>query len=358
MGLDVRAARVTWTVLVFVVCGWLLVSARHTILVFIVALFFAYMLSPLVEYLHRRTPKRVSKTLSLAVVYVALIAILVGAGFLLGPRIADEAVALSQNAPALLKGQSIAPPAFIPEWLHPYWSRIVEGIRDRISAGTQEVMPILRTIGTHVGQVASSLLLVVLVPILSFFFLKDAHELYTGIVEMFHGRTNQPLVEAILEDVHFVLGKYMRALILLAVATFVVYLLFFTIAGVPYAALLAAFAAPLEFIPVLGPAVASVSILLVCLFSAYNHVFWVVVFLICYRLFQDYVLSPYLMSEGVELHPLLVIFGVLAGEQIGGVGGMFLSVPVMATARVIYRRFRAERQRQSQHPVETTTPIT
>jgi predicted PurR-regulated permease PerM len=55
-------------------------------------------------------------------------------------------------------------------------------------------------------------------------------------------------------------------------------------------------------------------------------------------LIQDYVLQPYLMSSGVALHPLLVIFGVLAGEQVGGVPGMFLSIPVLATLRVIYVR--------------------
>ena len=83
-------------------------------------------------------------------------------------------------------------------------------------------------------------------------------------------------------------------------------------------------------------------IIVVCALTAFPHVFWVVAFLVLYRLAQDYVLSPYLMSEGVELHPLLVIFGVLAGEQVGGVPGMFLSVPVLAILRVIFMRLRGE----------------
>ena len=107
-------------------------------------------------------------------------------------------------------------------------------------------------------------------------------------------------------------------------------------------ALLAAIAAPLEFIPVIGPAVASLTIVVVSAISGFEHLVWVIAFLVLYRLFQDYVLSPYLMSEGVELHPLLVIFGVLAGERIGGVGGMFLSVPVLAIMRVIFLRLRGE----------------
>jgi predicted PurR-regulated permease PerM len=55
------------------------------------------------------------------------------------------------------------------------------------------------------------------------------------------------------------------------------------------------------------------------------------------------VLQPYLMSSGVEVHPLLIIFGVLAGEQVGGVPGMFLSIPVIATLRVVFMRLRKTR---------------
>ena len=65
-----------------------------------------------------------------------------------------------------------------------------------------------------------------------------------------------------------------------------------------------------------------------------------------YRLFQDYVLSPHLMSKGVELHPLLIIFGVFAGGEIGGVAGIFLSVPVLALIRLLYHRLRNFRQRR------------
>ncbi len=60
-------------------------------------------------------------------------------------------------------------------------------------------------------------------------------------------------------------------------------------------------------------------------------------------MFQDYILSPHLMSKGVELHPLLVIFGVFAGGEIGGVAGVFLSIPVLALIRLLYHRLRKMR---------------
>src|SRR6185369_8506629 len=113
----------------------------------------------------------------------------------------------------------------------------------------------------------------------------------------------------------------------------------------PYPALLAGLAALLEFIPVVGPLVGSVTIVMVAGFADYEHLLWLVVFLVVFRIFQDYVLNPYLLSAGVEIHPLLVLFGVLAGEQIAGIPGMFFSAPVIASLRVIWNRLQHREER-------------
>jgi predicted PurR-regulated permease PerM len=63
-----------------------------------------------------------------------------------------------------------------------------------------------------------------------------------------------------------------------------------------------------------------------------------IAFLVAFRVLQDYVISPRLMSRGVELHPILVIFGVFAGAEIGGIAGVFLSVPALALARLLVDR--------------------
>jgi predicted PurR-regulated permease PerM len=144
--------------------------------------------------------------------------------------------------------------------------------------------------------------------------------------------------------VHLLLAQYMRALILLAAAAFVAYGAFFSLIGVPCGILLAAIAFPLEFIPMLGPLAAGVIILMVAGLSGFHHLLWILVFLAVFRVFQDYVLSPHLLSTGTELHPLVVIFGVLAGGQIAGIMGSFLSVPVLATLRIVYRQLRKKPQ--------------
>jgi predicted PurR-regulated permease PerM len=59
-----------------------------------------------------------------------------------------------------------------------------------------------------------------------------------------------------------------------------------------------------------------------------------------FRIFQDYVLSPKLLSKGAKLQPVVVIFGILAGGQIAGIPGIFFSVPVLATFRILYRQLK------------------
>ena len=130
----------------------------------------------------------------------------------------------------------------------------------------------------------------------------------------------------------------MRALVLLGVVASLSYGVFFSLVGVPYGILLAAVAFPLEFIPMVGPLAGATIVLLVAGLSGSHHLLAIFVFLLAFRFLQDYVVSPHLLSAGMKLHPLLVIFGVLAGGSIAGIAGCFLSVPVLATLRIVYRQ--------------------
>jgi predicted PurR-regulated permease PerM len=112
--------------------------------------------------------------------------------------------------------------------------------------------------------------------------------------------------------------------------------------GVPFGVLLAVVAMALEFIPMIGPLTAVAIILLVTLISG-AHFWAVVIFVVAWRMFTDYFLSVRLMGQGVQLHPLLVLLGVLGGAEFAGVAGSFLSVPVLAMARILYVRTRRSR---------------
>ena len=350
LGIDPKAARVTWTV--FLV-GLLIATAyaiRATLVVLAISLFFAYMLMPIVVMVERYTPQRVSPAVALALVYLALIGALVGFGFTIGTRIADEANMLANRLPDLLQNRQWIDTIPLPGWLEPARQRIVQAIQSEFADGGKNLIPYIKNVGVQVLSGAKYIVDIVLVPILAFFFLKDGKEMRDALVDSFVDASRRPVVEGILADINRLLGQYIRALVLLGLSSFVAYSLFLGITGAPYAVLLAGVAAIFELIPVVGPLAAAVMVIVVTGLSGYTHVLWFIVFWVIFRLFQDYVLSPHLMSAGVELNPMLVLFGVLAGEQIAGIAGMFFSVPVLATLRVIFVRLQRTRRRHEFTP--------
>jgi predicted PurR-regulated permease PerM len=175
---------------------------------------------------------------------------------------------------------------------------------------------------------------------LAFLFILSATQIRTEIGFLFSGQTTS---QRIVEDLNRLFGRYIRALLLLSLAAFTAYALFLLGVGAPYALLLAAVAAVLEFVPVFGPLLSAVIIIAVAGLAEYPHVLWILVFIVGYRVFQDYFLAPRLMGAEAGLHPILILFGLLAGEEVAGVAGIFLSVPVMAATMIISRHLISDR---------------
>jgi predicted PurR-regulated permease PerM len=179
--------------------------------------------------------------------------------------------------------------------------------------------------------------------VLAFLFLKDGATIRDHVLSLIDPGPQRKLLNGILLDMDLVLAHYMRALVLLSGTTLTCYSIFLTIMGVSYSILLGVLAALLEFIPVIGPLAAAVIVVAVGGASS-GHVVALLIFVAAFRMFQDYVVAPHVMGHGVELHPILVLFGVFAGAELAGVAGTFLSVPILALARVLYRRVCQARQ--------------
>jgi predicted PurR-regulated permease PerM len=231
------------------------------------------------------------------------------------------------------------PSPVLPGTINDLKAQVAYNLRNDWANQSDQMMKSLPSAGLKFISVASNIIYVVIVPVLAFFFLKDGDAIRRHILETLDGGQLRAVVDSVMSDIHILLAQYMRALVLLSLATFTAYAFFFTIIKMPFGVLLAVLAMFLEFIPMIGPLTAAATILLVTLVS--GAPFWqVAVFLIAYRMFQDYLLSPHLMSQGAALHPLLVLLGVFGGAEVAGVAGSFLSVPVLATARILYIRTR------------------
>jgi predicted PurR-regulated permease PerM len=145
----------------------------------------------------------------------------------------------------------------------------------------------------------------------------------------------------LITDMDEMLAGYIRAQLMLAGLSLIAYTVVLLLLRVPYAAILAVIGGLAEFVPVVGPLVAAVSIFGVAFLTSYPHLILVVAFLAVWRLVQDYYSSPRIMGGKLELHPLAALFAILVGGEIGGVIGVFLSIPIMATLRILWRRWQS-----------------
>ena len=341
LAFDRRAARVTWTVFLVAAAIGAVYAVRRTLLVFFLAIFFSYMLYPLVRRIEQMIPLRSARMVATAIVFV-LLGIVVAVIFaIVGPPLAGQASRLAARIPQVVNDPNMFDRVPFPDWLAPYRETMAEFVREHLP-DSDTAMPLAKQVGQTALRLFGDMIFIVLIPILAFLFITGGAAMRDGFLGWTAEGRHSPMWQHIVADLDKLFGRYIRALVLLSTATFVSYAIFFSVASVPYGVVLAALAAVLEFIPVIGPLVAAVAAILVAAVGGYDHLLVIIVFIGIYRLFQDYVVNPYLMSGGVAVPPLVVLFGLLAGEEIGGVVGIFLSIPTLAAARIVVLRVRED----------------
>jgi len=345
---DSRTARVLITTLVFALGLAFLYVARQTLIAFLFAVFFAYLMSPLVSHLERLLRGRGR---AIAVIYVGLVTGLVFFFMSMGPKVTQEGARLWQSLPTLLNQFSSGQIAEQIGEQHGWNYRTTELIRSLLANHGHEITQVAQHIGLRIADVAKQAWLLVIVPILAIFFLKDGRGFSDLALNLVQSRPKRELLQGVITDMNQMLAHFIRAQLILAGLSLVVYSLFLRIMGVPYYLLLGTVGGLLEFIPLLGPLTAAIIILSVSLLLGYKSWFVLVVFLGCWRLLQDYVSSPRILGKSMELHPLAAIFGIMAGGEVAGILGIYLSIPVMASLRIVFRRWRLYAEKKKFGPL-------
>jgi predicted PurR-regulated permease PerM len=334
---DGRTARVLFTTLVFALVVLLAWGARETLTLFLFAILFAYFLAPLVRILEK--PLR-GRGRAILVVYAGLIGALVGGGFIAGPSVANESRELVMSLPSLLN--RLASGELIQQFGRDHHIRpaLTGQIQGFLVAHRAELLGYGSSFASKLAAPAQRIWWLILIPILSLFFLKQGDSISDRAVAMGRSTRERGLIRSLLADTNVMLGGYIIAQITLAMLTLSAYTLYLSLTGAPYAFILGPIGGALEFIPVVGPAIGAVAIFTIALLAGYPHMIWLFLFLGTWRLIQDYVNAPRIMGRRVEINPLLQIFAVLVGGEVGGVVGALVAVPVVATLRILAEHFR------------------
>lgn len=345
---DSRTARVLVTVLLFALVLGFLYVARATLIAFLFAIFFAYLVSPLVAQLERVLKGRGR---AIAVIYTLLLGLVIVFFVLVGPKVTHEGARLGQALPGLLGQVSSGQLARQLGAEHGWSERSTEFVQAFLAGHKDDITQIAQHLGLRIADVAKQAWLFIVVPLLSIFFLKDGRSFGDFLLSTIQSRPQREFMQNVLSDLNQMLAHFIRAQLILAALTLLVYSAVLMLMRVPYALVLGFIGGVLEFVPVVGPLVAAVTIITVALLLSYKHWLILGVFLGIWRLLQDYVSSPRIMGDSMELHPLAAIFGVMAGGEVAGILGVYLSIPVMAALRIFFRRWRLYAEKKKFGPL-------
>ncbi len=316
--------------LILAIVGGILLVARiwQTILILVVALVLAGTFSPVVTWLERH---RIPRPAALAIILLALLGTIVGLGALIIPAFAHQFSMLSANAPA------------IQARLADFAARIppLAGQADTIRSA--EPKRLLDPIGSYAlksaGAAAQIIIFGFTTVVIAFYLIAD-HERVQGFLFALLPRRYHIRTARVLLDMETVVGGYMRgqAITSLSIGLFAFIVLW--LVGVPAALPLAILAAFADLIPLVGPVLAVAPCVLFALTIGPLQALIVLVALVIYHQFESHLLLPRVYGQSLRLSPLAVIVALLIGEQLLGIVGALLALPMAAGIRVLIENYR------------------
>ncbi len=344
-----------FTAFLFAVGLGFLYAARRTLILFLFAILFAYLINPAVGRLEKLVR---SRGWAITIIYLLLLIGLGVFGFLVGPRIARQSERLGASLPGLMDqastgqlsgqiGQVFAKIGNEHGWSDATQKRIQGFLMSRRG----DLSSLAQRIGIRAAEAAQQVWLLFLVPILAIFFLRDGGNFHEVLLALVQSRTQREFLQDVLQDLNQMLAQFIRAQLTLAALSLLAYTSVLGAMRVPYALMLGTAGGALEFIPMAGPLLAGTAMMIVAVLSGYQHWPFLLLFLFLWRMVLDYVISPRIMGGSVELHPLAALFGILAGGEIAGILGVYLSIPVMASLRIVWRRWRIYAEKRKFGPL-------
>ncbi|HZR95274.1 MAG TPA: AI-2E family transporter [Gaiellaceae bacterium] len=354
------------------VLAWVVAGAvRHAVFIFLVALLIALLLNPLVRTLGRVW---IPRGLAVAIVYLAFAAALAFAIIALATVVVQQTRHAATRVDNYFTVQSGHPRqtgavqdlAGFQHWLDTHHLKRIrvqkQGDKFLTSIGTNDVEKYTtKALNWAEGAglaVVSLLFSVVLVVVVSIYMLLDMERLSRTVNRRFPPASGTvPLVERMEQALaSYVKGQFALSLIIGASSGFGIWVLdlvgLFPNGG-RYAVLFGAWAGITELIPYVGPWLGAAPPVLFALVQHPLSALWVAFLFLGIQQLEGHVVVPKVMGHSLRLHPLLVIFGLLAGGEIYGFPGILVALPLLAAARAVWEFF-AERVSLARWPAEAS----
>lgn len=301
----------------------------NILLPFIISAFITYLLHPIVERLHAGGLHRGAAVFIIYIIFFGGLGLAIYKGL---PEIVKQIKDLSVSIPALAE-QYKGFVALIQEKT----SAWPEGIQDRVDAGIVSVEKGLDEMLTNVlssmVEIVNSIFTIALIPFISFYMLKDYKSIKKAVWYLTPRKWRQGGI-LFLRDVDQSLGSYIRGQLLVCVLIGSTTSLLFWLFHMKYPLLLGLIIGITNVIPYFGPVIGAIPSVIIASTISLKMMIISVSIVFAMQFLEGNVLSPLIVGKSLHMHPLMIMLALFAGEELGGIIGMILAVPILAVIKV------------------------
>ncbi|WP_298609043.1 AI-2E family transporter [uncultured Thiothrix sp.] len=325
---------------------------------FFVAALLAYLGDPLVDRLENM---KLSRTLSVTVVFVVISLIILIFFLFLVPLLEMQIKHLGEKLPGYLDWSLSMFGTYLQAQLG-VDPAILQGekLKELVASNWQQtgglIKNVLQTLSKSGFMVVGWLGTLALIPVLLFYLLRDWDNLVAYIHDLLP-RSVEPTVSRLAKESDEMLGAFLRGQFMVMIALSILYWLGLSLIGLDFALLIGFIAGLVSFVPYLGLIVGITIAGIAILFQTQDplNLLWILGVFVVVQVIEGSVLTPWLVGERIGLHPVAVIFAVLAGGQLFGFVGVLLALPVAAILVVIMRHLH-ETYKQSNVYTDASPP--
>lgn len=304
---------------------------KSILLPFLLALIISYVLNPLVSMIQRRGISRSLAVFLIYFVFIGSLAIIVINVF---PKLVTEFRELANYIPEII--------AKFESWIeiirhdhsNPLPDSIQNGIDSALDGLETKISDGFTNVTAFIGNTVNTIITIVLVPFVAYYFLKDYQILEKTIVT-FMPKKNRKRIIRVARDIDEALGNYIRGELLVCLIIGSLAYIGYLIVGLPYAIVLALIVGLTNIIPYLGPYIGAFPAIIVALSISWKMALSVVVVNVIIQIIEGNVVSPQVVGRKMNIHPLFIIISLLVGGKIAGILGLILAVPAFAILKVI-----------------------
>lgn len=324
---------------------WILYLLKPVVIPFLAAFFIAYLFSQPVNKLSRFLPR----WLAITNVFLAISLVMVWAVWFVVPLVWKQLIYFRDSLPAGIQwvNHTLLPwgaVTFNLENMQIDTDKLSKVVMDYIQTNynMDSIQSMLLSIvqsGLSVIQVSGT---VVLIPIITFYFLLDWNRMLARIHTLIPPRFETKTMQ-IVKDCHDVLGAFVKGQFLVMVLLGIVYAVGLQLVGIEVGLIIGMVAGLASIIPYLGFAVGIIAAVIAALFQFgldWVHLAMVFGVFMLGQVIEGYILQPFLLGDKIGLSPVAVVFAVLAGAQLGGFLGMLVALPVAAVIVVLLKHLR------------------